>query len=110
MFPQKSETPAERNVRIATEQGAIHAEAVVEILKPFDQQTAVGPAPFAAVGGQIVPLATAVKQFCDENPGLGRLFDPNGKLDIKNMPQEHYMAIRRTAPQLFGLLPIGRRW
>ena len=110
MFPPKSETPAERNARIATEQGAIHAKAVVEILKPFDQQTAAGPAPFAAIGGQIVPLATAVKQFRDENPGLGRLFDPNGKLDIKNMSQEHYVAIRTHSPQLFGLLPNGRRW
>ena len=110
MFPHKPETPAERNVRIATEQGAIHAAAVVEILKPFDQQTAAGSMPFATVGGQIVPLATAVTRFRDENPGLGRLFDPNGKLDIDNMSHEHFRAIRGTSPELFGLLPIGKRW
>ena len=37
MQPGKSETPAERNVRIATQQGEIHAEAVVAILKPYDE-------------------------------------------------------------------------
>ena len=110
MFPRKPETPAERNVRIASEQGAVHAKAVVEILKPFDQPTAAGPMPFATVGGQVLPLATAVTRFRDENPGLARLYDPNGKLDIEHMPPEHFRAIRGTSPELFGLGPIGRRW
>ena len=109
MFPPKPETPAERNVRIATEQGAVHAAAVIEILQPFDRQTAAGPMPFATLDGQTVPLATAVKQFRDENPGLARLYDPNGKLDIDNMPHKHFLAIRATSPELFGLRPIGKR-
>jgi len=57
VHPGKADTSRERNVRIAAEQGAIHAEAVVEILKPFDQQTAGGPMPFASVGGQTMPLS-----------------------------------------------------
>ena len=108
MFPPKPETQAERNVRIATEQGAVHAAAVVEILKPFDRQTAAGPMPFAAVGGQVVRLAAAVTKLREDNPGLAQLYDPNGKLDIDNMPHEHFLAIRTHAPQLFGLKPIKR--
>ena len=42
---RKPETPAERNVRIASQQGAVHAEAVVAILKPHDEQTAAGAMP-----------------------------------------------------------------
>ena len=53
---RKPETPAERNVRIATQQGAVHAEAVVAILKPFDEQTAAGAMPYAIVGGQVASL------------------------------------------------------
>jgi len=109
--PGKTETSRERNVRIAAEQGAIHAAAVVEILKPFDQQTAGGPMPFATVGGQTMPLAAAVARLRDENPGLAGLFDPDGKLDIDNMPPEHYRAIRAHSPRLFGLDPTKSvRW
>ena len=110
MLPRKPETPAERNVRIVKEQGVAHPEAVAAILTPFDQQTAAGPAPFAMVGGQTMPLASAVTRFRDENPGLAKLFHPTGKLDIDNMSHEHYLAIRAHSPQLFGLLPIGKRW
>ena len=108
--PRKPETPAERNIRIVKEQGVAHPEAVAAILKPFDQQTAAGSMPFAMVGGQTMPLASAVTRFRDENPGLAKLFHPTGKLDIDNMPHEHYLAIRAHSPQLFGLLPIGKRW
>jgi hypothetical protein len=111
MFPQNPETPAERNVRIVSEQGVPHPRAVVEILKPFDEQTAAGPMPFAIVGGQVVPLATAVTRFREENPGLARLYNPNGKLDVEHMPPEHFRAIRAHSPELFGLDPIKRaRW
>lgn len=107
---RQPETPEERNARIATEQGAVQAKAVVEILKPFDEQTEAGPMPFAFFGGEIVPLASAVTRLRDENPGLAKLFDPDGKLDIKNMPYEHFLAIRTHSPQLFGLLPMGKRF
>jgi len=102
----KPETPAERNVRIATEQGAIHAEAVVAILKPFDEPTAAGALPFAIVGGKIVSLASAVTRLRDENPALSGLFDANGKLDIRVMSHEQFLAIRgTTARTLLGLGP-----
>jgi hypothetical protein len=109
MQPLKPETPAERNVRIATEQGALHAAAVIEILKPFDQQTAAGPVPFAMVGGQVVPLASAVTRLRDEASHLAVLFDANGKLDYAKLSQPEYRAIRAHSPQLIGLAPIGKR-
>jgi len=108
MLPGKPETPAERNVRIATEQGAVHAKAVVEILKPFDEPTAAGPMPFATVGGQVVPLASAVTRLRDEAPELAALFDANAKLDYPKLSHEQFLAIRGTSPQLFGLGPIKR--
>lgn len=106
----KPETPSERNVRIATEQGAVHAKAVVEILKPFDEQTAAGPIPFAMVGGQIMPLESAVTRLRDEAPHLAALFDANGKLDYGKLSHPEYVAIRTHSPELVGLKPIGKRW
>jgi len=106
----KPETPAERNTRIVSEQGALHPAAVVEILKPFDEQTAAGPMPFATVGGQVVPLATAVTRLRDEAPHLAALFDAKGKLDYAKMSQPEYRAVRAHAPALVGLRPIGKRW
>jgi hypothetical protein len=105
MQSAKPETPAERNVRIASEQGAVHAEAVVAILKPFDEPTAAGPMPFAVVGGEIVPLASAVTRLRDETPALAALFDAKGKLDRRALPPEQYRAIRDHSPQLLGLGP-----
>ena len=87
--PRKPETPAERNVRIVKEQGVAHPEAVAAILKPFDQQTAAGSMPWG-------------DSFLDNMYYR--------KLDIDNMSHEHYLAIRTHSPQLFGLLPIGKRW
>ena len=110
MFPQNPETPAERNVRIATEQGALHAKAVVEILKPFEEQTAAGPMPFAIVGGQVVPLASAVTRLRDGAPHLAALFDANGKLDHAKLSHPEYLAVRTHSPALVGLGPIGNRW
>jgi hypothetical protein len=107
---QKPETPDERNLRIVSEQGVPHAAAIVEILRPFDQQTLAGPMPFALVGGEVLPLASAVAKYREQNPGLGRLFDPNGKLDYRKMTPKAYQAIRRHAPELLGLKPIGQRW
>lgn len=103
--PHKPETPADRNVRVVSEQGVAHPAAVAEILKPFDQPTAAGPMPFAIVGGEVVPLASAVKRLREENPGLARLFDPRGKLDYKKMTPEFYLAIRNHSPELLGLRP-----
>jgi len=103
---RKPETPAERNVRIATQQGAIHAEAVVAILKPHDEQTAAGPMPFAIVGGQSLPLASAVTRLRAEAPALAALFDANGKLDIAALTPDQYRSIRDTnARTLLGLGP-----
>ena len=102
----KPEPPATRNVRIASEQGAIHPEAVVAILKPFDEQTAAGAKPFAMVGGQAVPLAAAVTQLRDKNPALEGLFKAGAKVDVRTLPQEQYLAIRGTpARTLLGLGP-----
>jgi len=103
--PRKPETLTERNVRVVSEQGVAHPAAVAEILKPFDQATAAGPMPFAIVGGEVLPLASAVKRLREENPGLARLFDPNGKLDYKRMTPELYRAIRNHSPELLGLRP-----
>jgi len=106
MQPGTLETPAERNVRIATEQGAIHPEAVVAILQPFDEPTAAGPSPFAIVGGQVVPLASAVTRLRDGNPALGGLFQARGKLDLRALTPQQYRAIRETsARELPGLGP-----
>jgi hypothetical protein len=103
--PRKPETPAERNVRVVSEQGVAHPAAIAEILKPFDQQTSAGPTPFAIVGGEIMPLASAVTRLPDENPGLGKLFHPNGKLDYTKVTPEIYRAIRNHSPELLGLRP-----
>ena len=103
---RNSETSAERNVRIASEQGAIHPEAVVAILKPFDEPTAAGAMPFAIVGGQAVPFGSAVTRLRDEAPALAGLFDANGKLDIPALTPLQYRAIRDTsARELLGLGP-----
>jgi hypothetical protein len=109
MQTRKPETPAERNVRIATEQGALHAAAVVEILKPFDEQTAAGPMPFAMVSGEIVPLAKAITKLRDQAPHLAALFDANGKLDYGKLSHPEYLAIRTHSPALVHLGPIGKR-
>jgi hypothetical protein len=106
MQPGKPETPAERNVRIATEQGAIHPEAVVAILKPYDEPTAGGTMPFAIVGGQAMSLASAVTRLRAKAPELAALFDANGKLDLPRLTPHQYRAIRETnARILLGLGP-----
>jgi hypothetical protein len=86
-----------------------HAKAVVAILTPFDQQTAAGPMPFAFVGGQIFPLATAVTKLRDEAPHLAALFDANGKLEYGKLSHPEYLAIRTHSPALVHLGPIGKR-
>ena len=108
--PRKPESPAERNVRIVKEQGVPHAAAVVEILKPYDEPTAAGPMPFAMVGGEIVPLASAVTRLRDTAPHLRALFDANGNLDYEKLSHPEYLAIRTHSPALVGLGPIGKRW
>jgi hypothetical protein len=108
MSPQlrNSETPAERNVRIATEQGALHAEAVVRLLQPSDEQTAAGPMPFATIGGETIPLASAVARLRKDNPALAGLFNGGGKLDLRALTPQQYRAIRETdARTLLGLGP-----
>ena len=54
-------------------------------LKPYDEQTAAGAMPFAIVGGQALPLASAVTRLRAEAPELAALFDANGKLDIPRL-------------------------
>ena len=103
--PRKPETPEERNVRIVSEKGVPHAAAVVEILKPFDQQTLAGPMPCAIVGGEIVPLASAVAKLREQAPELAGLFDAKAKLDLRAMTPERYIAIRKHSPELLGLRP-----
>jgi hypothetical protein len=101
----KPETPAERNVRVVREQGVAYPEALTAILRPFDQQTLGGPMPFAIVGGEVVPLASAVAKLRDQAPELAGLFDAKAKLDLRKMPPERYIAIRKHVPQLLGLRP-----
>ena len=108
--PKKPETPAERNVRIVKEQGVAHPEAVAAILTPYDEQTAAGPMPFAFVGGQVFPLATAVTKLRDEAPHLAALFDANGKIDYGKLSHPEFLAIRQHSPALVHLGPIGKRW
>ena len=106
MQPGRLETSAERHVRIAREQGVAHPEAVIAILKPFDQQTAAGSKPFAMVNGQALPLPAAITQFRDTNPGLNGLFNEGGKVDVRTLPQEYFLAIRGTSARtLLGLGP-----
>ena len=106
----KPETPAERNARIATEQGAVHAKAVVEILKPFDEQTAAGPMPFAMVGGQIMPLESAVTRLRDRLPTLPRCSTPTASSTTGSCRTRSTLAIRTHSPALVHLGPIGKRW
>ena len=110
VLPRKPETPAERNVRIVSEQGVPHAAAVVEILKPYDEQTAGGPVPFAVVGGEVIPLAKAVTRLRETASHLAALFDANGKLDYEKLSHPEYLAIRQHSPALVHLGPIGKRW
>jgi hypothetical protein len=105
----KPETPAERNIRIVTEQGVSHAKAVVEILKPHDEQTAAGPLPFAFVSGQVMPLASAVTKLRDTAPHLAALFQAGGKLDYGKLSQPEYLAIRAHSPELVHLGPNQKR-
>jgi len=109
MYPQlrELETPAERNIRIVKEHGAIHAETVVALLQPFDEPTAAGMLPFAIIGGETVPLAAAVPRLRKENPALGGLFEGGGKLDIRALTPVQYRTIRDTVPELLGLRPKG---
>ena len=106
MQPGRPENSEDRNVRIAREQGVAHPEAVIAILKPFDEQTAAGSKPFAVVGGQTIGLAAAITQLRDTNPALDGLFNAGGKVDVRAIPQEQYLAIRGTdARTLLGLGP-----
>jgi len=102
------ETPQERNLRVVSEHNVPHAAAIVEILKPFDQQTAAGPMPF--VSGQIMPLASAVTKLRETAPHLAALFHANGKLDYGKLSQPEYLAIRAHSPALVHLEPIRKRW
>jgi hypothetical protein len=106
--PRKPETPEERNVRIVSEQGVPHAAAIVAILKPVDYPTVAGPMPFANVGGEIVPLASAVKRLREQAPELAGLFDAAAKLDYRAMTPERYIAIKKHSPELFGFRPNSR--
>ncbi len=101
------ETPAERNLRIAAEQGAIYRETVIALLQPFDEPTAAGMMPFVNLGGETVPLASAVKRLRDETPTLGALFNATAKLGIAQLTVPQFRAIRATAPELLGLRPKG---
>ena len=49
-----------------------------------------------------IPIEAAVAKL-RETPRLARLFSPEGKLDLKEMSQPEYLAIRKTHPELFGL-------
>ncbi len=76
------------------------------ILKPFDEPTAAGAMPYAIVGGQAVPFASAVTWLHDEAPALAGLFDANGKLDLAKLSHDQYLAIRNTSARtLLGLGP-----
>ena len=108
MFPQKPETPAERNLRIVSEQHVPHPAAIVEILRPYDEQTAAGPVPFAIVSGEIMPLTSAVKRLRETAPHLSALYDANAKLDYGKLSQPEYLALRAHAPELVHLGPKRR--
>ena len=73
MYPQvrSVETPEERNLRIVREQESLYPETVIALLQPFEQQTAAGMMPFANMGGETVPLASAVRRLRDGS-GRGR--------------------------------------
>ena len=108
MYPQvrSVETPAERNLRIVREQDSLYPETVIALLQPFEQQTAAGMMPFANMGGETVPLASAVRRLRDENPALAGLFQGGGKLDVRALTPTQYRAIRETnARELVGLRP-----
>jgi hypothetical protein len=62
--------------------------------------------PFAIVGGQAVPFASAVTRLRDEAPALVGLFDAKGKLDLAKLSHDQYLAIRNTSARaLLGLGP-----
>ena len=102
MFPQNPETPAERNVRIATEQGALHAKAVVrnpEALRRADRRR---PNAVCHRRRPSRSLGSAVTRLRDEAPRLAGLFDANGKLDHRGIDATRSTrAIRETdAPDI----------
>ena len=102
---QFPETPQDRNLRIVRDQNVARPEAVLALLRPFDEQTVAGPLPFAVVGGEVLPLALAVGKLRKESPHLGALFDPQGKLDYRKVTPEVYCAVQRHAPDLLGMKP-----
>ena len=98
MFPQNPETPAERYVASPPSKGALDAKAVVEILKPFEEQTAAGPMPFAIVGGQVVPLASAVTRLATGLPTLPHSSTPTASSTTRSCPTRSTSPSAPTRP------------
>jgi hypothetical protein len=91
-------------IQAATNGGACCPAAVAEILRPglsTEQRGAVTYV-YANCQGQILPVEAAVARL-REIPRLARLFSPDGKLDLREMSQPEYRAIRKANPELFGL-------
>ena len=94
----------EEAVKAAREGGACLPAAVAEILhdRLYSEQRGAKTYVYANSPEGTIPIEIAVAKL-RETPRLARLFSPEGKLDLKEMPQGEYIAIRKTNPELFGL-------
>ena len=94
----------EKTIQVAKDGRSCCPEAVAEILRPNLSTEQRGAVTYVYVNcqGQMLPLEAAVARL-RETPRLARLFSPDGKLDVRQMPPDEFRAIRRTNPELFGL-------
>ena len=94
----------EAAVKAARENGACLPAAVAEILRDrlYSEQRGAKTYVYANSPEGTIPIEAVVTKL-RETPRLARLFSPEGKLDLKEMPQGEYIAIRRANPELFGL-------
>ena len=101
---QSQEPLMEEAVKAAREGGACLPQAVAEILRDrlYSEQRGAKTYVYANSPEGTIPIEAAVTKL-RETPRLARLFSPEGKLDLKEMPQGEYIAIRRANPELFGL-------
>ena len=99
--------PVEKTIQAARDGGACCPEAVAELLRPklVTEQRGATTCVYAHTPEGTVPVEAAIARL-RETPRLARLFSPDGKLDLRDMPHEEFLAIRKTNPEIFGL---GRR-
>jgi hypothetical protein len=101
---QSQDPLMEAAVKAATDVGAVYPDAVAEILREHLYSAQRGATTYVYCNSRegTLPIEAAVAKL-REMPRLSRLFSPDGKLDLKEISQPEYLAIRKTHPELFGL-------